>query len=467
MLQKTAAYIKQYQMAKPGEKMVIGLSGGRDSVCLFYILKELGYALEAVHVNHGIRGEEADRDEKFVKTLCEKYEIPFHGYHFDVPKISRKEHRSEEETGRMVRRQAFLEVLEKSGAAHIALAHHGNDRAETLLFHLSRGTGIRGLSSMRPVEGVYIRPLLWSYRAQIEAYVENMEYEFVEDGTNASVDYTRNKIRHEILPLLEEVNPKSVVHISRAAEKLSAVADYMDRMAEKLYQKSVTREKKEVRISKEILFSGDPVLYVPVFQKSVEYLDGSLADMTEEHWEKMKNLFEMQTGKKLSLPRGLLAVRTYEGIRLFYEEEILSDEPVKITGEGTYSFGGNTFLIRVEDWDESKMFSTKSYTKCFDYDKISKGICLRTREAGDYLEINKDHGKKSLQDYLVNEKVAKEERNRMVLLADGSHILWVVGKRISEYYKVSKDTKKILKVQLCGGNEYEFYSERIDLTGRC
>lgn len=153
MLQKTAQYMKIYRMAEPGEKLVVGLSGGMDSVCLFHVLCLLGYETVAVHVHHGIRGAEADRDEAFVRRLCEKYGAEFYGYRFDVPKLSRMEHLSVEEEGRKVRRQAFFEVMEKTGAGHIALAHHGNDRAETMLFHLSRGTGIRGLASMRPCEG--------------------------------------------------------------------------------------------------------------------------------------------------------------------------------------------------------------------------------------------------------------------------------------------------------------------------
>ncbi len=457
MLERTARYIKQQKMAVPGERIVIGLSGGMDSVCLFYILKGLGYRLEAVHVNHGIRGQEAERDEAFVKELCRKEGVPFHGFRFDVPSISKKEHLSEEEAGRNVRRQVFFEVLEKTGAAHIALAHHGNDRAETMLFHLIRGTGLNGLASMRPVEGKIIRPLLWAERRNIENYMMEQGYSFVEDGTNASTDYTRNKIRHQVIPVLEEINPKSVVHLCSAAGKLHAAAEFVDREAEKLCRLSAVMDKGEVQILKSAFFQGDAVLRIPALQKCVEYLSGSLANITEEHYSRLLQLFEMQTGKELHLPYGIAAERTYEGIRMFFREETKETEAVKITGEGIYSFGGMTFEVSIEEWNERKIFPIKNYTKCFDYDKIVKDVFLRTRQSGDYLEINKSHGKKSLQDYLVNEKVPKADRDRMVLLADGSHILWVVGKRISEYYKVTKETKKVLKVQACGGKEHEFY----------
>ena len=455
MLLRTANYMKQQKMPAPGERIVIGLSGGVDSVCLFHVLRDLGYELEAVHVNHGIRGEEADRDEAFARTLCKRWRCSFHEYHFDVPKLSKEKHLSEEEAGRLVRRQAFLEVMEKTGAKHIALAHHGNDRAETFLFHLSRGTGVKGLSSMKSVEGCFIRPLLWAKRTEIEEYAAQKEYEFVEDGTNASVEYTRNKIRHEILPLLEQVNSKSVEHILGAAEKLEAVSAYIDKEAMKVCRLSAVMYDREVQILKFAFMQADEVLQIPVLQKCVEYLTGSLVNITEEHLRKIIKLFSMQTGRELHLPGGLTAVRTYEGIRMFFREEMQVYEPLEITGEGTYAYGGMTFEVTVEDWDERKIFPIKTYTKCFDYDKIKNSIFLRARESGDFLEINRSHGKKSLQDYLVNEKVPKEKRQNLVLLAEENHILWVVGKRISEYYKVTKETKKVLRVQVCGGNIYE------------
>lgn len=455
MLRRTAAYMKQQQINLNGEKVIIGLSGGMDSVCLFHILKDLGVSLEAVHVNHQIRGEEAKRDEQFVKNLCARYNIPFHGYRYDVPKISREKHLSEEEAGRMVRKEAFARVMKEQGAGYVALAHHGNDRAETFLFHLSRGTGVKGLGSMKPVQGTIIRPLLWAERKEIEQYVQEKGYEFVEDATNSQTEYTRNKIRHEIIPALEEINPRCIPHICGAAEKLSAVSAYIDREAEKLCRLSAVMYGQEVQILKLAFEQGDEVLRIPVLQKCVEYLSGSLVNITEEHLEKLGALFAMQTGKEIHLPYGITAVRTYEGIRMFFREEKGQTEPVEITGEGTYDFDGVTFRVSVEAWDESKIFPIKNYTKCFDYDKIKDKVFLRTRESGDYLEINKNHGKKSLQDYLVNEKVPKEERDQVVLLACGNHILWVVGKRISEYYKVTKETKKVLKVQVCGGNIYE------------
>ena len=455
MLKKTDNYMKIHEMPGKGEKVVLGLSGGMDSVCLFHVLRELGISLEAVHVNHGIRGEEADRDQAFAEALCRQYEIPLHVYRFDVPKLAKERHLSEEEAGREVRRQAFAEVKAACGAKAIALAHHGNDRAETFLFHLIRGSGIRGLSSMKPVEEDRIRPLLWAQRSEIEAFVRSHGYAYVEDSTNEKEMYTRNQLRHRVLPQLETINPKAVSHICGAAGKLEEAFSYIDRQADKLFEKSVTIGEGEVLVSDVILQEAEAVLWVPVVQKCVEHLKGSTVNMTEEHYAKVLELFELQTGKEIHLPAGLAAARTYEGVRLYVSAENMQFGSKEIFGEGLYEFAGKKFAVTIEEWAEWKNFPVNHYTKCFDYDKILENLCLRTRETGDYLEINKDHGRKSLQDYFVNEKVPKEKRDRMVLLAEGSHILWVIGKRISEYYKITGATKKVLKIQMYGEDHEE------------
>ena len=455
MLKRTEEYMKQNGMVQKQETVVLGLSGGQDSVCLFHVLRNLGVSMVAVHVNHGIRGEEANRDEKFVETLCSQYQIPLYTYRFDVPRISKEQHRSEEETGRMLRRQAFEEVKECCGAAAVALAHHEKDRAETFLFHLIRGAGIRGLSSMKPVDGIWIRPLLWAAQSEISEFMRTQRYAFVEDSTNAEECYTRNKMRHKVLPELEALNPAAVRHICGAADKLEKAVVYIEREARALFERAVEMKEQEVFIEKEAFYSGDEVLWVPVLQMCVEALYGSLKNMTEEHYKKIRLLFEMQTGRQVVLPSGLLATRTYEGIKLGYPAEKEALVPVEISGPGTYWIAGKKITVKVEDWIQGENFPINHYTKCFDYDKIQGNVFLRGRQPGDYLEINKDHGRKNLQDYFVNEKVPKEQRDGVILLAEDSHILWVVGKRISEYYKVSQNTKRILKVQMDGEGHEE------------
>ncbi|MGN0335265.1 MAG: tRNA lysidine(34) synthetase TilS [Lachnospiraceae bacterium] len=453
MLQKTKRFMEDQMNITSVCRIVIGLSGGMDSVCLFHLLHTLGYPLEAVHVHHGIRGEEADRDAAFVRRLCEQYSVRLHEFFYDVPDIAGKKHLSVEEAGRLVRRESFSRVLQDMDSSYIALAHHAADRAETLLFHLSRGTGLKGLVAMKAADGLYIRPLLWASREEIAHYVKEQGLSFVEDSTNAQDCYARNRIRHQVLPQLAQINSKAAEHIAGTARKLEALADYVDREAEKYFQNCTVLRENELLLLTEAFSGCDEVLRIPVLQKCTEYLSDSGKDFTEKHFLMLQKLMNQQTGKEISLPYGLTAVKVYDGIRLFYKAETKKTDPVEISGEGRFEFSGETFEIFVENWERGKIFPTNNYTKCFDYDKIKSKILLRGREKGDYLTINRDGGRKSLQDYLVNEKVPKDQRDEIILLADGNHVMWVVGKRISEHYKVTEDTAKVLKVHLIGGNE--------------
>lgn len=455
MLQKTKEYMEKELRIQPEEKLVLGLSGGMDSVCLFTILHRLGYALEVVHVNHGIRGQEADRDEAFVKDLCKKAQVPFHGFSYHVPELARKEHLSIEEAGRRVRRKAFEQVRQDTGASWIALAHHGDDRAETMLFHLSRGTGLKGLTSMKPQEGVYIRPFLWTERKKIQDYVEKEKISYVEDSTNAQDAYTRNRIRHSILPEFTALNEKAVIHINETIEKLEVVQKFLETSAKKAMETCCIMENNRIRIYEKEFMELDPALQIPLLQQCLLKLGTRGKNITQEHFSMILHLFSLQTGRQISLPFGLTARKTYGAVELFYPQKEMIGEPVFIQGSGDYEFLGAWLEVTIEPWDPGKNFSVKNYTKCFDYDRIKGNVMIRTRRPGDYLTIHRQGGKKSLQDYLVNEKIPREQRDQVILLAEDSHVLWVVGKRISEYYKITEETKRVLKIRFKGGKEHE------------
>ena len=234
MLQKIKAYVKKQNMLRKGDRIVVGVSGGADSVCLFHVLLELKeeFALElaVVHVNHGIR-EEAYNDEAYVEKLCAGHAIAFYPFRVDVPQLARKEHLSEEEAGRQVRYRAFAQVLEQvyGNDGKIAVAHTQNDRAETVLCHLFRGTGLTGLSGIAPVREQIIRPLLCVRREGVEKYLTERGSAFWQDATNDTDVYTRNRIRHHILPYAEaEICREPVRHINQAAEQIYEALDYLN-----------------------------------------------------------------------------------------------------------------------------------------------------------------------------------------------------------------------------------------------
>ena len=226
LLQKVTEYNKKYSMLQKGDSVLVGLSGGADSVCLLYILKELAeklhFSVYALHVNHGIRGMEADADEQFAANLCNKLEVPFVSIKEDILDYAEKNRVSLEEGGRIVRYAAFERMKQEWGCTKIALAHHANDSAETMLFHLFRGGKLGGLAGIPPVREHIIRPLLCCNRKEIEGWLEERNISYCTDVSNFSEEYTRNKIRHRILAYAEEeINPKAVLHKSSWKKKQS------------------------------------------------------------------------------------------------------------------------------------------------------------------------------------------------------------------------------------------------------
>ena len=238
MDQKVRKYVQDQHMIEKTDRVLAGVSGGADSICLLFVLlelqKELGFELRAVHVNHQIRGADADSDQEYVETVCKEQGIDLVVYKEDVPKYAEKHKLTEEEAGREVRRFAFLRQMELWGGTKIALAHHRNDNVETLIFHLCRGTGLAGLAGIAPADGPWIHPLLCVDRKEIESYLEKRGISYCTDETNLDIRYTRNRIRQKILPYLEQyINRESVQHMARTMEEMTGVKAYVEREVER------------------------------------------------------------------------------------------------------------------------------------------------------------------------------------------------------------------------------------------
>lgn len=492
MLKKIRAYVEQYHMLSDGDTVVAGVSGGADSVCLLLVLLELqkhiSFGLHVVHVNHGIR-EEAGQDAAFVEQLCKGLGVSFFLVERNVPEIARREGLSSEEAGRQVRYEAFGQALEQAapgalaaGKGKIAVAHNANDRAETMLFHLFRGSGLTGLCGIRPVREQVIRPLLCVERQDIETFLEEKKVSYCIDKTNDEDTYTRNRIRHHILPYAQrEITEGVVAHMGHTAEVLLETEDFVKRTADEAYDNCVTLLPGQ---------KGDPALAVDI-DRALEYpglirrylilraLEACIParkDVTAEHVRGVAALMEQPGNRQISLPEGVCARREYHRLMLEREARVQNKESareaaaspewdidprpaceVQLPGLGVLEFR----VMSREEWElghaaeglgHAAQFKKNQYTKCFDYGKIKKSLKLRNRKTGDYLTINQALSRKSLQDYMINEKIPRRERDNIWLLADGQHILWVIGYRISQEYKVSEETKEILQVQLRGGH---------------
>ena len=442
--EKVFSCIEKYQMIPKNSHIIVGLSGGADSVCLLKLLKEYKkqqeFQLYAVHVNHHIRGEEAVRDEEFSKAVCKKLEVPFTVFHYDVPKLAQEEKLSLEEAGRNVRREAFEKAkknIKMQGKKIIALAHHENDNAETVLHNLMRGSGAAGLGGIRPVSGEkvkYIRPLLFVKRAELETYLKEQEMSWVTDSTNEETEYTRNKIRHQIIPVMEEINPQAVTCIGRAAENMWKIEEYLQEQTDILYGRYVKETEDTFCIAKEC-FSEKEIMQSYLIMRVLERASKGKKNITAAHIEAVRGLFKGRTGASVSLAWGLTANQVYGDVHIQRKKE---------KENGIYTLEWEVFPY------EKQQIPEKTYTKWFDYDKIKDSLEVRFRLPGDYITINAQGGRKKLKDYFIDCKIPRQERDRITLLAEGSHILWAVGLRISGHYKITSQTKTVLEVHVKG-----------------
>ena len=459
MFEKILEYINEHQMLQEGDTVVAGVSGGADSVCLLFVLlkirETIPFRLTAVHMNHKIR-EEAGEDAAFVEALCGTWNCPYRYMEADVEAYALGHHMSCEEAGRFLRYQAFAQVLEEEGAedGKVAVAHNKNDHAETVLFHLLRGSGLAGLTGIHPVRGRVIRPLLCVTRPEIEAFLEENQLAYCIDKTNSEDTYTRNKIRHHMLAYAEqEVCSQAVSHIYDTSVIVREALAYVDCHTQMALERCGVASEKDMIFDVAAFEKEEPLIQKQLLLMAMERLSENRKDISAVHIRLLLGLFTRQGNASVDLPCGLRAYREYGRVRLAgRERERAESAPGVLRIPGVTRWGGYRFVCQLLPYEKSQIIPQKTYTKWFDYDKISKYLVLRTRQSGDYLMTRGDGGRKSLKAYMIGDKIPQAERDRIPVLADGEHIVWVVGHRISGHYKTDRQTKTVLQIRVTGGS---------------
>lgn len=471
--------MQEHHMVEPGDRVVAALSGGADSVCLLRVLvqlrESLGIRLRAVHVHHGLRGEEADRDSRFAEELCRELSVPFSLIYADVKGLAAREGLSEEEAGRMLRYQIFEAEGKKweseepktdASSVKTAVAHHSKDQAETILHNLFRGSGLGGLKGMPYVRGNVIRPLLDVSGEEIREYLRKNGFSWKEDSTNHTDHYTRNRIRREILPAVEErINPGAGANILRMG-KLAGMADsYLRKQAGQWLQTWASEEdgEKEGRsifLPEKPFKEADAILQLYAVMEVLKELAGSAKDLGLVHGQAAVRLFDRQPGRRIDLPYGLRAMREYGGIQIG-DEKAFSEKGTEGNGaaEGTDSLPKPVFAVF--SYKKGLSIPKNMYTKWFDCDKIKGTPVIRTRQPGDELALSPGVHK-SLRRYMIDEKIPSELRDRIPVLADGSCVMWVLGYRISSDYKIDETTKRVFQAELPAGEERKLPQKRKD-----
>lgn len=458
MIEKVLKFADERSMLQDGDRVIVGVSGGADSICLLFTLHAIApvrnLQLFVVHVEHGIRGKTSLEDAAFVEEQCRLWGIPYRRFSYPVPEIAAKWKKSLEETGRELRYQAFEEACREYNGNKIAVAHHMDDQVETILLNLFRGSGMKGLCGIPAVRGKVIRPLLCVTRAEIETFLREQNIFWRTDETNQSEEFLRNKIRNRLLPYIQrEMNPKAIDHIAHSAGQIREAEEFLEGYAGHTLDTCGKKVGGSWRIQLGLFQKESPAIRKRVYRLCMEELSGGLRDITWEHLEAVDKLIFSQSGKQASLP-GRFCVRREYG-ELVMENGSAGRKPSvgkevcpEIPGVCIFGNNGWRFTFSLKSCTQPQGFPEKMYTKWFDYDKIKNSVLIRTRQTGDYLTIDSAGGHKKLKTYLNQEKIPVSERDQIPLLADGSHIIWVVGHRISEKYKITDDTKRILEVRV-------------------
>lgn len=422
-------------------RICVAFSGGMDSVCLLHALKEQAktydLTLSAVHVEHGIRGEESLRDMNFCRDLCEKWGIPLQIERFDVPKLTEERGGSLEQNARAVRYHVFQTILE-SGVDLVATAHHMDDVAETILFRLARGTGLSGMKAITEYGGI-VRPLLGVTRQEIATYVAKNGLPHVEDSTNADENYTRNYIRHSVLPAFEKIHQGAANHLVEFAALAAEEDEFLQTMAKNSIVHVLGEERVPVDLP-DVLFRRACLICM---RQSVEGGDVRRANVAEI--EKLKNL---QSGKKVAVPlpdemKGegkLYAIREGKEIVFDWVKDKAAEEACPFVAESSDYVSPAPFSVRECGTDEPPM--TGERRRLFvDLDAFPKGCVVRTRREGDV--ITPYHAPRvPLKKFLTNRKIPSRLSRKLPVIADGNDILVVVGVEISDRVKVTEKTMR-------------------------
>jgi len=451
---KVKKTIERYGMFSPGDRILVGVSGGPDSVCLLHILDRLrrgmGLSLHIVHINHGIRKRESKREEKFVDTLAHRMGVPITVKPVDVPSYAKKKRLTIEEAARDMRYKIFEGLARKLNAKKVALGHTASDQVETVLMHFLRGSGPRGLSGISPVRKLgsvsIVRPLIEVNREEILGYLKENNLTFSIDSSNRRIEYFRNRIRLRLLPHLRENYNKDIDGaLLRLSEILKEENAYWERLVERAFGKVVSFQPGKILIDLRRFLR-----YNVVIQRRVLYrLFGGIVSLGQI--EAIRNLAQKSArGKRVSLGKRFSVKKEGDFLVFssFPERKIKKfDYPIKVPGKN--EFDGLNITLNTRVVDSQPVSHRIPNTVYFDADRINlHGLILRNRREGDRFKPFGLKGTKKISDFFIDEKMPRNLRERIPLLVDGEDILWVVGIRRGDKARITAHTRKILEVEV-------------------
>jgi len=450
-LEKVKATISKHSMLSSGETVLIGLSGGPDSVCLLTVLHKLKdefrLKLHAVYVDHGLRPRETPDEIEFCRKLCEGLSVPFVVRSIDVKTYAKEQGMNKQEAARELRYKAFDEVFAEIRADRLALGHTADDQIETFFMRFFRGSGPRGLSGIPPVRARIIRPLIELYRSDIEKFLDEERTNYMIDSSNLKEDYLRNKLRLLVIPEIKKMNPGIVQTVSRTMDVLREEEKYFDLIVTMTLMKLISR-KTDLRIELFLapLEAMDKVILRRVLRRAVEETKG-LRGVEFIHIEDIIGLIKKgRHGDRLYLPKGLRVIKTYSTLVITSEvPQRLEVFILTVPGEVVLKEIKSTVKASLEEKVDS--FGDGKTMAVFDADKTGTNLTVRPREKGDFFYPMGFGRRKKLQDFFVDEKVPRDERDAIPIIVSGSDIVWIAGYRGDERFKVTNGMKRFLRLE--------------------
>ena len=460
---RVLGYIREHHLTADGQTLLVAVSGGQDSVCLLHILHRLqpvlGIHLHVAHLNHQLRGKESAGDARYVAKLAGSLGIPSTIEKRNVLAYQKERGLSLEEAAREVRYNFLAETAAKVGADAVAVGHTLDDHVETILLHLIRGTGTRGLRGLQPVTKRYVsgkelkivRPLLTVQREETGAYCTRYELKPRQDATNLSLEPLRNRVRLELLPLLQNYNSGIVEALQRTAQIAGDDITHLEKEAGTIWPKMAVNEGDIIILDKRVMLKSSISLQRYLLRQAIETAAGNLNDIEARHIEEMMQALDKPAGKQISLPYGLIFAVDYDRYLLGKDISDLNPFPV-LQGEYPIKTPGKTVIPgwRIDAGiiePEKQSAGNNPFIAHFDYSRIAGKLTVRAHQRGDKFQpLGMNETKKAAQ-FMMDVKIPNGWRSRIPILTDNTGILWVVGYRIGERVKITEQTTKVLRLE--------------------
>jgi tRNA(Ile)-lysidine synthase len=461
--QRVLRFIREHNLVSKQQKLVVAVSGGPDSVCMLHILvklrKELDIKLHVAHLNHQLRGAESDADAQFVAGLAQRLNVPATIEASDVKSYQAKHRTSLEEAAREVRYQFLARVAESARAERVAVGHTADDHVETILMHLIRGSGTRGLQGLQPLSQwqspdaslAVIRPLLKLNREETDDYCHYHQLAPRLDASNLSTSPLRNRIRHQLLPQLQRYNPQVADALLRMARLAADDLAFIDKEAACLWGEVAQKQGNTVILDKKSFIDLPSALKRHLLRTSVEELLGNLKDIEARHIEEVIDALDKPAGKEIRLPNGLTFTIEYDRYLIGSDSAALSPFPIletefKLNIPGKTSIPGWDIEATIADSTGIRKAGTKTdeFTARFDLNKVGNKLTVRCRQPGDRFQPLGMSQPKKLNEFMIDARIPQAWRQRIPIVGSPEQIIWVVGWRIDERVKITDNTKKVL-----------------------